>query len=135
MSLKRLSPVIALLASLALAQKAAAPMPAKVADLLKTGAKYDHKIVAVTGNLADFKVRTSKAGRPYLTFDLVQGTQSVAVYSFGKLAATPKDGARVRVTGVFSVLKKMGKREFKNEIDASPKKGVKDGKPAIELLR
>lgn len=135
MTLRSLAPALVLLTSLALAQKAGAPTKAKVADLLKSGAKYDQKLVTVEGTVAKYQARKSRAGNDYLLFDLVSGKQSVHVYSYGKMATAPKNGAKVRVTGTFRVTKKLGNREIKNEIDASPKRGVKDGKPAITLLK
>lgn len=132
---KHLWPSFILLASLGLAQKTEAPAKVRVADLLKGGAKWDQKRVAVEGTVAKYDARKSRAGNDYLLFDLTSGKETVHVYSFGKLSPAPKIGAKVRVTGIFRVTKKLGARVIKNEIDASPKRGVKDGKPAVILLK
>lgn len=134
MLLRKFAPAFALLASVALAQKAGAPAKAKIADLLKSGAKFDQKLVAVEGTVAKFEARKSRAGNDYLLFDLTSGKDTVHVYSFGKMATPAKNGAKVRVIGVFRVTKKLGQRTVKNEIDASPKRGEKNGKPAIAVL-
>jgi hypothetical protein len=97
----------------------AKPMSAKVSEVLKDPAKYDGKAVVVKGIVADFKAKTSNAGNDYYLFDLVEGTESLAVYGQGKLAKAPKDGDKVTVTGKYAKERKVGNRTFKNEIDAS----------------
>ena len=127
--------LLILAASLTFAQKADAPVRAKVADLLKDGAKWDKKVVAVEGTADDFKAKTSKAGNAYFTFDLLEGKESVHVYGFGKLDPEPKDGDRIRATGKFRVSKKLKDGEVKNEIDVSAKKRDEDAKPGVEILK
>lgn len=104
---------------LAVALLGAKPMPATVEDVLKTPAKYDGKAIAVKGIVADFKAKTSKAGSAYYTFDLVEGTESLAIYGGGKLAKPPKDGDKVTVTGKYAKARKVGTRTFTHEIDVS----------------
>lgn len=95
------------------------PMPAKVADILKTPAKFDGKTVAITGKVAKFKAKTSKSGRDYYLFDLTDGKDSLHVYGSDKLVKPPKDGDKVTVTGKFAKERTVGDRTFKNEVDAS----------------
>jgi phosphatidate phosphatase PAH1 len=97
----------------------AKPIPAKVAEVLKAPAKYDGKAVTVKGKVAEFKARTSKAGRDYYTFDLVDGKAKLKVYGGNKLTVAPKDGDSVTVTGKYAKERKVGERTFKDEVDAS----------------
>ena len=105
---------------------------AKVADVLKTPAKYDGKAIVVKGKVDRFKLKTSKAGHDYTTFDLVDGKTKLAVYLGNKLDKPVKDGDAVTVTGKFAASRKVGDRTFTNEIDASSRLdksfGVKAGK-------
>ena len=94
---------------------------AVIGDVLKTPAKYDGKMLILTGKIAEFKARKSKAGHDYSTFTLSDGKSKIAVFMQGRLAFT--DGTAVKVTGKFSKLKKVGKLTFTNEMDASPKDG------------
>ncbi len=139
---KTLSPLVLLAASLALAQKAEPETyVAKVADLLKDGAKYDKKVVVVTGKVDDFKAKTSKAGNDYFTFTLLDGKDEAHVYGFGKLSPEPKDGDKVKVTGKFRISKVLKGGEVKNEIDVSAPKGAgktdapSGAKPGVEFLK
>lgn len=107
-----------LLAFLIVAPK---PVTAKVADVLKTPAKFDGKAIAVKGKVAKFKAKTSKAGHDYTLFDLVDGKDKLPIYLSEKLKVAVKDGDTVTVTGKFAAERKVGDRTFKNEIDASSK--------------
>ena len=95
------------------------PVPAKIADILKTPAKYDGKAIVVKGRVKDLKAKTSKAGRDYYLFELVDGKTTLKVYGGDKLAKPPKDGDKVTVTGRYAHERKVGDRVFKDEIDAS----------------
>ena len=119
---------LTLVSSLALAQEAAspkadAPTAATVAELTKDGAKFDRQLVTVTGKADAYRARTSKAGNPYFTFDLVEDGKTVHVFGYGALSPEPKDGAKVEVTGKFAATKRVGTSEIKNEVDASGKRG------------
>lgn len=94
-------------------------------DVLKKRDQYDKKVVTVAGTVKAFKAKTSKAGNDYLTFNLVSGKDSINVFSHGKLAKPLADGTKVEVKGVFVKEKTVGKMTFKNEVDASGKKGEK----------
>lgn len=118
------------LALVAIATLALAADAVKVADLVKDPAKYDGKTVKGDGSVKNFKAKTSKAGNDYFTFDLIDGTKKVSVYSHGKLDKDLADGTKVSVEGKFikeKVLNKGKENEFtiKNEIDISGKRGEK----------
>lgn len=107
---------IALISLLLLGAK---PLPAKIADVLKTPAKFDGKAIVVKGKVDHFKAKTSKAGHDYYVFDLVDGKSKLAIYGSDKLAKPPKDGDTVTVTGKYAKERKVGDRSYKNEVDAS----------------
>lgn len=95
------------------------PVPAKIADVVKDPAKFDGKAVAVKGKVDGLKAKTSKSGRDYYLFEIVDGKARLKVYGGDKLTPAPKDGDTVTVTGKFAKERKVGDRTFKNEIDAS----------------
>ena len=95
------------------------PLPAKIADVLKTPAKYDGKAIVVKGKVARFVAKTSKSGRPYFLFELADGKTSLKVYGGDKLAKPLKDGDAVTVTGRYAHERKVGDRTYKDEIDTS----------------
>ncbi|MBL8069049.1 MAG: hypothetical protein JNM28_11415 [Armatimonadetes bacterium] len=94
-----------------------------VDTLLKDKAKYDGKEVVVSGKVAEYKARTSRAGNPYITFKLKGASATANVYLRGKLEgdAAPKDGDKVEVSGIYRKEKKVTDTfTSKDEIDASP---------------
>ncbi len=100
-----------LLASLALAGE-----KISVADLLQNPERYDGKTVIVEGKITSYQERLSRRGNPYTTFRLEDNGFSVAVFAWGYLGL--KDGSRVRVSGVFQRVKRVGRYTFYNEISA-----------------
>lgn len=102
---------------------------ATVAEVLKDPAKFDDKVVTVTGKVTKFKQKTSKAGNPYYNFKLVgKGEEELSVYGRGKAEPAPEDGQMVEVTGKFAKEKKVGSVTYKNEIDVT--KNADDKKTA-----
>lgn len=87
--------------------------------LMSSAAKYDNKLVTVTGKVAEYQAKTSKAGNTYTVFKLKGGKQTVNVYLREKLSPPLKDGQKVQLTGTFRQEKKVGAMTFKNEIDAT----------------
>ncbi len=92
-----------------------------VADLLKDPAKFNDKIVTVTGKVMKFKQKTSKAGNPYYNFKLVGKTDEdvISVYGRGTLSKELENETMVDVTGKFVKEKKVGTVTFKNEVDVT----------------
>ncbi len=115
------------LATLALAAGTMSP-----SDVLKKRDELDNKSITVAGQVKNFKAKTSKAGNAYITFDLTSGKDSIAVFSHGKLAKDLANGTKVQIKGKFAKEKKVGTSTFKNEVDASGKKGEK---PNITILK
>lgn len=94
-----------------------------IKDILGNPLKYDGKVVTVNGKAMFVKEKTSKAGNLYTTFDLYDGEETIAIFSFGHNKV--KDGERVEVTGIFNETKRVGKFTFKNQIDADTIKRLK----------
>ena len=120
---------LSFLAIFAVAFAAAAITPS---DVVKSPDKFDKKVIKVRGVVKKFKAKTSKAGHPYLSFDLTSGSDKISGFSQGKLDKDLKDGDKVEVEGTFTKLKTVGTMTFKNEIDCSGKKG---SKPNITILK
>lgn len=121
-----------LLASVFVAAIALAVEKVGLVELAKDPKKYDGKVLETSGEVAEFKQKTSRAGNKYFTFTLVQGDKAkVHVYSQGEAAKEVKDGATVKVTGIYRLEKKLGTMTFKNEIDATKAKDKPNG---IEVL-
>lgn len=88
-----------------------------VQALLNEGKKYDGKQVVLVGIVRDLKEKVSKKGNPYYTFKIGEGKQTVNIFSYGK--ATVKEGDKVRVTGKFTVEKRVAYATYRNEIDVT----------------
>jgi hypothetical protein len=114
---------IALLCVGILAQQKPAPTPIKttVAALIENPDKFHRKMVQVEGEVDDLKKKTSRIGNPYTTFKLDSGGKQVVVFSYGHLNI--REGDAVVVVGKFYKERRVGRSNFKNEIDASQKEG------------
>jgi len=112
---------VTLMAALTAAAFALAAEKVAVADLVKDPAKFDGKVVTLTGKAMKFKQKTSKAGNPYFNFKLVGKTDDdvVSIYGHGKLEKELENETVVEVTGRFAKEKKVGTMTFTNEIDVS----------------
>jgi hypothetical protein len=98
-----------------------------IGAVLKDPAKFDNKVISVSGKVSGFQARTSRAGAKYFVFKLVEGKDQVAVYGKGELKPAPKDGNKVVATGLFAKERKVGSSTFKNEIDVTSKGKDKNG--------
>lgn len=102
--------LVVLLSLVALAQAVS------VATLLADPDRYDGQVVTVSGVVSGYRERVSRAGNAYTTFRLEEGSSSVAVFAWGHRGL--RDGQRVRVTGVFQRIRRVGRYTFYNEIEA-----------------
>lgn len=108
-------------------QKAPAK-PIVVGELMKSPAKYDKKVVSVTGKILQYQERVAKTSqKPYTVFKLTDGKVTVNVYLRNRPATKVKNGDKATVTGTFALEKKVGNNTFKNEIDASNDKVKTNG--------
>jgi hypothetical protein len=99
------------------------PVPTTVSKIADSPKSFDNKRVILSGVVADFQQRTSRAGNDYVLFVLRDGGKSVKVYGFGKPNPPIKNGMKVEITGIYRVEKKQGNQVFKNEVDISPERG------------
>jgi len=80
---------------------------------------YDGKEVSVSGTVsANLKFKTSKGGKDYTTFSLIGDTGGrINVFVWGK--SKLHGGQKVRVTGIYHKVMKVGQSTFRNEIEAT----------------
>jgi hypothetical protein len=117
--------------SLATAQTQTSGTPAKpdpkavevsIEKLLADREKLHEKMVKVSGKVDKYEQRTSRAGNPYVVFDIVDGKFRVHIYGQGKLAPAVKNGDSVLLMGKFRKEKQVGSQTFKDEIQIDLKK-------------
>jgi lipopolysaccharide export LptBFGC system permease protein LptF len=79
---------------------------------------YDGKEVSVSGTVsANLKFKTIKGGKDYTTFSLLGDSgRRINVFIWGKLKL--QGGQKVRVTGIYHKVMKVGQSTFRNEIEA-----------------
>jgi len=118
--------ILAFLGALALT---AAPVLAadSIDAIIANPASFDGKHVAVTGTVDNVKMKTSRRGNDYTTFDLCQ-TQCVHVYAHGHANVTK--GATVSVTGDFVASRTIGTFTVTNQITADDDTGIATPAPA-----
>jgi len=80
---------------------------------------YNEKEVSVSGTVsADLKLKTLKDGKDYTTFSLLGDSgRRIKVFIWGRLKL--QGGQKVRVTGIYRKVKKVGKYTFRNQIEAT----------------
>ncbi len=79
---------------------------------------YDGKEVSISGAVSSPRFKASRAGKPYMTLPLLghSGDQiNVLVWGNTKL----KKEQKVKVTGIYKKIMKMGKYTFRDMIEAS----------------
>jgi len=109
-------PLLATLLIFLVAVSAQAKITASVAEIVQNPDRYDGKVVTVSGTIASYRERVSARGNPYTTFRLVDAGVSVAVFAWKHHGLW--DGLRVRATGVFQKIRRVGRYTFYNEIEA-----------------
>jgi len=88
-----------------------------VQKILANRDSYDGQEVSVSGTVSRLKLKTSKGGKDYTTFSLVSGSGgslNIFVWGHSKL----KQGQKVKVTGTYRKVKRVGRYTFYNEIEA-----------------
>ncbi len=94
-------------------------METTIDKILADKNSYDGKEVSVSDTVsANLKFKTSKGGKDYTTFSLIGDTGGrINVFVWGK--SKLHGGEKVRVTGKYYKVKKVGKYTFRNEIEAT----------------
>ena len=78
--------------------------------------RFDGQAVTISGTVTNLQEQVSRAGRPYYTFDLSDGTEAVRAFSFGK---APCRSGGATVDGTFAKVKQQGQYTFSNEVTAT----------------
>jgi hypothetical protein len=104
--------LLSLLPTVATAQ----PVRTSPSEILGNADRFDGQAVTISGTVTNFQERVSRAGRPYYTFDLSDGTEVVHVFSFGK---APCKSGGATVDGTFAKFKQQGQYTFSNEVTAA----------------
>jgi hypothetical protein len=89
-----------------------------VQKILANRDSYDGQEVSVSGTVSKLKLKTSKGGNDYTTFSLMSesgGSLTIFVWGQSKL----KQGQKVKVTGTYRKVKRVGRYTFYNEIEAT----------------
>ncbi len=89
-----------------------------VQKILANKESYDGKEVSVSGTVSRLKLKTSKGGNDYTTFALMSesgGSLTIFVWGHSKF----KQGQKVKVTGTYRKVKRVGRSTFYNEIEAT----------------
>jgi hypothetical protein len=95
------------------------PVETPAEKILADKNSYDGKEVSVSGTVsADLKLKTLKDGKDYTTFSLLGDSgRRIKVFIWGRLKL--QGGQKVKVTGIYRKIKKIGKYTFRNEIEAT----------------
>jgi hypothetical protein len=94
-----------------------APTPLlRVSDILSDGESLHGSMVRVEGRALGVAFKVSGAGNPYALLSVEDRTGRLKVYARGHPSVS--EGDSVRVTGVYSHVKKVGKYTFENELEA-----------------
>jgi hypothetical protein len=88
-----------------------------IQKILANRDSYDGQEVSVSGTVSKLKLKTLKGGNDYTTFSLLgEAGRSLNVFVWGH--SKVKMGQRVKVTGTYQKVKRMGQHTFYNEIEA-----------------
>jgi len=89
-----------------------------IGKILADKNSYDGKEVSVSGTVsANLKFKTSKGGKDYTTFTLIgEPGGRLNVFIWGKLKL--HGGQKIRVTGIYHKVMRVGQSTFRNEIEA-----------------
>ena len=112
--------VIVLVLTIVLGSFSICPAIRTTADkILADKNSYDGKEVSVSGTVsADLKLKTSKDGKDYTTFSLRGDSgRRIKIFIWGRLKLP--GGQKVKVTGIYRKIKKVGKYTFRNQIEAT----------------
>ncbi len=113
-------PLFALLffSAVLLGSSAQAATETTVEEILASKDSFDGKEVSVSGAVSTPRFKSSRHGKPYVTFPLLSetgGRVNVLVWEPMKL----KKGEKIKVTGTFRKAMEMGKFTFRDMIEAS----------------
>jgi len=89
-----------------------------VEEIIANKDSYDGKEVSVFGAVSTPRFKSSRHGKPYMTFPLLGGSKGrMNVLFWGDMKL--KTGKKIRVTGIYKKMMEMGKYTFRDVIEAS----------------
>ncbi len=109
--------ILALAAALFLAQPATATEIIQIADLLTHPEQYDHQSIAVTGQVSNIQLATTRDGKPAYGFLLKDQGGTLKVVVLGQ--AEVREGEQIIVEGLFNRVRQAGRTIIYNEIKAT----------------
>ncbi len=90
-----------------------------ISQILKDPNKFDGRLVEVEGLVSDLKFKESRSGRKYTTFKIQDNYGRTLKVYYGNGHPAIKNNDRVLVKGVYRKVKRIGRYQYKNQIDAS----------------
>ena len=106
------------LLSLLSAVASAQPVRTSPSEILGNADRFDGQAVTLSGAVTNLQEQVSRAGQPYYTFDLSDGTEAVRVFSFGK---APCKSGGATVDGTFAKVKAAGAVYLLKRGDCDPR--------------
>jgi hypothetical protein len=95
-----------------------AAMETTIENIMANKETYDGKEVSVSGAVSTPRFKSSRHGKPYMTFPLLGDSKGrINVLFWGNMKL--KKGKKIRVTGIYRKIMKMGKYTFRDVIEAS----------------
>jgi hypothetical protein len=95
-----------------------AAMETTVEEIMADKDSYDGKEVSVSGAVSTPRFKSSRHGKPYMTFPLLGDSKGrINVLFWGNMKL--KTGKKIRVTGIYRKIMEMGKYTFRDVIEAS----------------
>jgi hypothetical protein len=95
-----------------------AAMETTIEEIMVNKETYDEKEVSVSGAVSTPRFKSSRHGKPYMTFPLLGDSKGrINVLFWGNIKL--KTGKKIRVTGIYRKIMEMGKYTFRDVIEAS----------------
>ena len=95
----------------------AAAVKTTVEEIMANKDSYDGKEVSVSGAVSTPRFKSSRHGKPYMTFPLLGDSKGrINVLFWGNIKL--KTGKKVRVTGIYRKIMELGKYTFRDVIEA-----------------
>ena len=95
-----------------------AAMETTAEEIMADKDSYDGKEVSVSGAVSAPRFKSSRHGKPYMTFPFLGDSKGrINVLFWGNMKL--KTGKKIRVTGIYRKIMEMGKYTFRDVIEAS----------------
>jgi hypothetical protein len=95
-----------------------ASMETTIEEIMANKETYDEKEVSVSGAVSTPRFKSSRHGKPYMTFSLLGDSKGgINILFWGSMKL--KTGKKIRVTGIYRKIMEMGKYTFRDVIEAS----------------